>query len=242
MDSSWLFIGAVFLLAGFVKGVIGLGLPTIAIGLLGIVMAPVQAAALLVVPSMVTNVWQLASGPGIKMLLRRLWVMLLGFCIGAAIGGWLFGVEAHAIASRLLGAALVMYALVGLYGKRLEIDALMERRLAPWIGVSTGVVAVTTGVFVIPAVPYLQALKLSKDEMVQALGLSFTVSTIALGTVLTAGGVFKLSVAGASLLALAPALAGMLIGQAVRNLIRPDVFRTMFFAGLLALGAYLALR
>ena len=67
-----------FLIAGFVKGVIGLGLPTVAIGLLGLVMPPAEAAALLVVPSLVTNVWQLAAGPSLMTLLRRLWPMLLG--------------------------------------------------------------------------------------------------------------------------------------------------------------------
>ena len=46
-----------FLLAGFVKGVIGLGLPTISMGLLSMVMPPAQAAAILVVPSFVTNAW-----------------------------------------------------------------------------------------------------------------------------------------------------------------------------------------
>lgn len=50
------FIGLTFLLAGFVKGVVGLGLPTVAVGMLGLVMPPAQAAALLVAPSMVTNV------------------------------------------------------------------------------------------------------------------------------------------------------------------------------------------
>jgi uncharacterized membrane protein YfcA len=47
-----------FLLAGFVKGVIGLGLPTVSMGLLTLVMAPAKAASLLIVPSFVTNVWQ----------------------------------------------------------------------------------------------------------------------------------------------------------------------------------------
>ena len=52
-----------FLLAGFVEGVIGLGLPTVSMGLLSLVMAPAKAAALLIVPSFVTNVWQLARTP-----------------------------------------------------------------------------------------------------------------------------------------------------------------------------------
>ncbi|HYT47888.1 MAG TPA: sulfite exporter TauE/SafE family protein, partial [Burkholderiales bacterium] len=68
---SWFIVAAVtgtFLLAGFVKGVIGLGLPTLAMGLLGIAMPPAQAASLLVMPSLITNFWQLAAGPSLLAL------------------------------------------------------------------------------------------------------------------------------------------------------------------------------
>lgn len=98
-----------------------------------------------------------------------------------------------------------------------------------------------TGVFVIPAVPYLQALRLEKDDLVQALGLSFTVSTLALAADLVRDGALAAS-AGASLLALAPALAGMLVGQWLRARVEPERFRFWFFLGLLALGGHLALR
>jgi uncharacterized membrane protein YfcA len=78
-DVSVLVVTALaFLVAGFVKGLVGLGLPTVAIGLLGIIMAPAQAASLLVVPTFVTNIWQLAAGPRLVSLLRRLWPMLIG--------------------------------------------------------------------------------------------------------------------------------------------------------------------
>ena len=53
------FIAVVFLLAGLVKGMIGLGLPAVSMGLLTMMISPFQAASLLIVPSMVTNVWQL---------------------------------------------------------------------------------------------------------------------------------------------------------------------------------------
>ena len=71
-----------FLLAGFVKGVIGLGLPTVAIGLLGLIMTPAQAAAILVAPSLFTNVWQATVGKSLLPLVRRIWPMLAGICIG----------------------------------------------------------------------------------------------------------------------------------------------------------------
>jgi hypothetical protein len=79
-------IASTFLLAGMVKGVIGMGLPTVAMGLLALVMPPVQAAALLVVPSLVTNVWQLVAGPSFIALLKRFATMMVAVCVGTSAG------------------------------------------------------------------------------------------------------------------------------------------------------------
>ena len=74
-----------------------------------------------------------------------------------------------------------------------------------------------TGVFVVPVVPYLQALRLSKDDLIQALGLSFTASTIVLGLQLRVTGALETVDLGVSALALVPALAGMAGGQYARR-------------------------
>jgi len=89
-------------------------------------------------------------------------------------------------------------------------------------------------------VPYLQAIGLPKDELVQALGLSFTVSTLALAVSLMGVDAFTPGLALPSALAVVVALAGMRLGQAVRARLAPEAFRLCFFVGLLALGAYLA--
>jgi uncharacterized membrane protein YfcA len=241
MDATTLVIAATFALAGFVKGVIGLGLPTVAVGLLSVVMPPAHAAALLIVPSTVTNLWQLAAGPALGALLRRLWPMLLGVCAGTWAGSGLLstGSDRAVVA---LGIALVIYAAPCLVNVRLAVPPRAQIWLGPLIGAATGVVTAATGVFVIPAVPYLQALELEKDDLVQALGLSFTISTLALAASLAGEGAFDLSVAGASLVALVSACIGMLAGTWVRARVKPQPFRLCFFAGLLALGAHFALR
>ncbi|HEX2656585.1 MAG TPA: sulfite exporter TauE/SafE family protein [Xanthobacteraceae bacterium] len=231
-----------FLLAGFVKGVIGLGLPTIAVGLLGLVMKPAEAAAILIVPSLVTNIWQIAGGPSIQPLLKRLWPMLIGVCIGTWAGGNLLTGNASHYATTALGIVLVLYAGLGLIAIRFHISPRSERLLSPLIGAATGLVTSATGVFVVPAVPYLQALGLEKDDLVQALGISFTVSTLALATVLAKDGTQHMSMAGSSLAALLPALAGMGGGQWVRSRVSAALFRRYFFVGLSILGAHLALR
>jgi uncharacterized membrane protein YfcA len=235
-------IACVFVLAGLVKGVVGLGLPTVAVGLLGMMMAPREAAALLVVPSLVTNVWQLAAGPAAGALARRLWPMLAGIAAGTLVGGMLLPASGSADAVAALGGALMMYAAAGLASFTLHVPPRGERAASPVVGLVTGAVTAATGVFVIPAVPYLQGLRLERDMLVQALGLAFTTSTIALAASLLLAGQFEMQTAGLSFFALVPALTGMLLGQWIRGRIRPEIFRRCFFLGLLALGLHLLLR
>jgi uncharacterized membrane protein YfcA len=231
---------AAFLVAGFVKGVVGLGLPTVAIALLGLVMTPAEAAALLVLPTFVTNVWQLAAGPRLHALMQRLWPMLLGIAIGTLAGPALLTGGAGHQATIALGLALIVYALWGLSEMRLRVPDRAEQWLSPLVGAATGVVTAATGVFVLPSVPYLQALDLDKDDLVQAMGLSFTVSTLALAATLVRDNAFQPALAAASLAALLPALGGMAGGQWIRARVEPSTFCICFFLGLLALGGHLA--
>src|SRR5690606_35522440 len=111
-----------------------------------------------------------------------------------------------------------------------------QRWLGPVAGALTGVVTAATGVFVVPAVPYLQSLGLGRDELVQAMGISFTVSTVALAAGLWLNGAYSLDAAGGSLLMLLPAMAGMYFGQWLRQKLSPVAFRRCFLGALLLLG------
>jgi uncharacterized membrane protein YfcA len=235
-------IALVFLLAGAVKGVVGMGLPTAAMGLLSLIMPPAEAATILLLPSFVTNVWQSATGPNLAALLRRLWPMLLASALGTCAGAWVFGAVSNSGAVAALGGALALYALLGLTPLRLRVAPHAESWLGPLAGGATGILAALTGVFVVPAAPYLQAMELERDDLVQAMGLSALVSTLALAVALVGGGQFHPHNAGASTLALLAALIGMMFGQWLRDRISARAFRLCFLLGLLALGAHLMLR
>jgi uncharacterized membrane protein YfcA len=237
----WIAILAVFLLAGTVKGVVGMGLPTVAMGLLATAMPPPDAAAILLVPSFVTNVWQLLAGPSFLGLCKRLSTMMIGIVIGTVSGAGLIAGAHSTAALAALGVALTLYATLGLLSKKFKVRPTQEAWLSPLVGMVTGLITGATGVFVIPAVPYLQALQLEKNDLIQALGLSFTVSTVALAGGLLQQGVFEASgsLLSLSLLALVPALLGMFAGQHLREQMSVETFRRVFFIGLLLLGLYL---
>lgn len=228
-----------YLVAGFVKGVIGMGLPTVALGILAAVITPAQAAAILVAPSLATNTWQMVAGPYLPGLIKRLGLMLIGMFVGAWLGnGILTGANAKPAAIGL-GLVLILYSLLGLTKVRFSVPRRAEIWLGPIVGVLTGYVMAATGVFVIPALPYLQAIGLEKDALVQALGLHFTVSTIALAFVLWDGGAFNASLGTLSLFAIVPALLGMFLGQRMRARISAKTFLRLMYLGLLLLGGNL---
>lgn len=235
--ATLIFIAGVFLVAGFVKGVVGLGLPAVAMGLLALVMPPADAASVLILPTVATNVWQMAAGPNLKPIIARLWSVLLGTICGTLAGaGWLTHGQ---LGSGLLGVALVLYALSGLASIHFTVDRAKEIWLGPIVGVLTGLVAAATGVFAMPAVIYLQAIGIEKEDLVQALGLSFTISSLALAVNLASVSALNLSLGPASVGALAVACIGMWLGQILRLRLRPETFRLVFLLGLLALGIYL---
>jgi uncharacterized membrane protein YfcA len=242
MPDAFLAAAAVFVFAGFVKGVIGLGLPTISIGMLALVMPPVQAAALLVLPAILTNLWQMFVGPGLIPIIKRLWPMLTTLCLGTwAASGIMTGPHVR-LAGALLGIALIAYAAIGLLAWKLKVAREQEVWAGPLVGFLTGIVTAATGVFVIPSVPYMQAIGFEKDELVQALGLSFMVSTLALAVNVARAGALTQDMVIPSLLAAVAAFAGMGIGQFVRARLDANAFRRWFFIGLLMLGIALITR
>ncbi len=103
----------IFTLAGTVKGAIGLGLPTVSMGLLSLMMPPGQAAALLLLPSLITNLWQLLCGPRLGALCRRLWPMMLCVMLGTLLSAGALTATDGRLAPLALGVCLIGYALLG---------------------------------------------------------------------------------------------------------------------------------
>ena len=237
-----LVIAGTFLLAGAVKGVIGLGLPTVSLAVLAVAIDLPSAMALLLVPSFVTNVWQGAVGGHGRDLLRRTWPFLLVAAVTVRLGASALTRVDFSLLSALLGLLLVAYAAANLLGLRFRVEAHREKWVGPLVGLVNGVLTGMTGSFVVPGVMYLQALGLPRDALIQAMGMLFTVSTLALGFSLQANNLLRLEHGALSTMALAPAMAGMVAGQRIRKRLSEQLFRRIFFLSLLALGAYLAAR
>ncbi len=234
------FIAAVFLLAGFVKGVIGLGLPTVSMGLLAAAMAPAHALAIVIVPGVLTNIWQTFAGPYFLGIVKRLWPLLIGLALGIWLNADMMTGPYARYGTVLIGILLVIYAMLSLRKFAITVRPRDEKWVGGAIGLATGVISAATGVQVVPSMPFMQALGMKKDELIQALGVFFTVATVAQAFNLSAAGLLDQSTALPGVIALAASFTGMAIGQTVRTRLEPETFRRWFLIAMILLGFYLA--
>src|SRR3954463_16369548 len=232
-------VSGAFFIAGAVKGVIGLGLPMVSLGLLTVALDLQTARALLVVPSLVTNLWQSVVGGNAKVILHRLWPFLLTATVTVWIGVAALARLNPSLLTALLGAQLVTYSLVSLRGIRLTIPIRYERWAGPLIGSANGVLTGMTGSSVVPGVMFLQAIGLPRDVLVQAMGILFAISTLALAAALQQANVLTVGHGILSCAAVLPAIVGMIAGRWIRKGLTEQRFRTIFFIALLVLGTYI---
>lgn len=216
-----------------------MGMPTISIALLSTAMGLPAALQVIVVPTLVTNIWQALLGDALVRLVRRFFTLLAATVLGVW-GGYavLFRASPKAMTAAL-GGVIVVYCVSGLFNLPLMPKVRRERLASPIVGVTTGILAGATGNLSMPAIAYLHQLGLARNELVQMLGILFTLGTAALGVSLAGHGDYDGELFILSVFAVAPAVAGMLIGQRTRGRLSEKVFRRALLVGLLSVGIHL---
>jgi len=239
-EIQMLVVAGAFILAGIAKGAIGIGLPPIAIGMMTLSLPLGDALAIMTIPTMITNVWQAFSGRRFMPLLRRFGSMAAAAVVGVIGVAALLGTLGRAGTLGWMGCLLVLYALIALFAWRPVMPRAAEPWLNPLIGLASGAVAGITGMAAVPFLPYMQSLQISKDDLIQGLGILFLFIMTALAVALVRQDIFNTTNTIGGVAALLPTFAGVWIGQKVRHAASPETFRKIFLYGMLALGLNMA--
>ena len=233
-------IALTFVAAGFVKGTIGLGLPTVTLALLTLPLGLQPTLALLVVPLVVANLVQAAQGGNFIVLFRRLWLFWLMAGITVVIGVQVLAAARSDVLVAILGVVLILNSIISFTRFRIQPPRPgSERAWSAVCGGLGGVMFGMTGNFIVPGILFLQALALPRNMMVQALGMTFCTISAVLAITMTSKQMLDWHTVGISTLCLVPAFAGMWLGTRYRHRISEEQFRKLFFAGLLVIGCSL---
>jgi uncharacterized membrane protein YfcA len=233
------FGAAAFFAGGFVKGVVGVGLPLIVVPLLALIVDPRLAIALMLVPILTSNLWQAFAGGGFRAALRRFGPLIasLGVCTFAT-SYLLVSAKADAVAL-FLGTLIVLYCVVEMLPVSLTVSPPLERRLTPAVGAVAGLMGGFSSFYGPPLLIYLSALKMPKDEFVTSIALLYFCGGAALYAGLAVQGVYTLESVVLSAAAALPVLLGVVVGQRLRAHVSQRNFERALWIVLFAIGVSL---
>ena len=229
----------IFLFAGIIKGLIGLGVPMITLSLMSLFQPIPSAVVITLLPSFLTNIWQMAKGGNFRKLSRKLWGLIVMVPPGVWLGTYFLDKFDLPWFSVILGSLLLIFGIISLGGFKFEVPKGQENLWGTFAGLVGGLMMGMTGIFSVPSVFYIYGLGLSRDELVQALGIVLNIVTIFLAIALFRLGIIYEKQLLLSVGAFFGTASGMVIGQQIRRHIPEGLFRRIFLSFLMILGTYI---
>lgn len=241
-DPTTLLIAAVFVLAGVVKGTIGIGMPTVAVGILSQFVPPHFVIALVVVPMLVVNAWQIwRTRVGVEMI-QRYWILIsllvaslwiTTFFTARAPAGLLLGV---------IGTSIVVFAGTSLARPLPALPDRLDRPAQVATGLAAGILGGLSAIWSPPMVSYLIVRRVDREEFVRATGLFIFIGSIPLAIGFWQTGLLDGQVAVISAWMILPVLLGFSIGEVLRQRMGAERFRRVVLWLFLIMGINLLRR
>ena len=236
-------ISAAVCLGGFVKGVTGIGLPIVAIAVMVNFLDPLTTFATLIIPILVTNLWQAVTSRDWKAPFQRFWLMIILFVGCLFVGAELAVTLDSEILLLVLGISVAVFATFNLIKPRERpLAPTVERIAAPFTGALGGILGGLTAIWGPPMMMLFVMLKLDKDDWVQTVGLFWFVGSVPLTYAYWQNGMLNSETAPMSLYACLPGMLGIWIGEVIRRRINQDTFRGVMLLALFVIGANLIRR
>ena len=223
--------------AGTAKGLIGVGMPIVAMPLVSHVIDLPAAVALLSIPLVLSNLRQAVEGGGTLAALRQMAPLLLGFCLGIVVGvKVLMSLDASWL-KPVVGCALLLAGITAVAKPELTLSPREERVVAPIAGALGGIfggLAALSGPIVFV---YLLATSRDKNLFVKHASLYLVFASTVLLLVMSSHADVSLADAGISLASALPVLAGMALGSKVRPYVSIRLFRLLILLVVFASAA-----
>lgn len=232
----------VLVLAGMTKGVLGVGLPLVAVPLLSQIVPVPLAIMTLAVSTVVSNGFQAFQGGNIVAVLRRFWTLFLPL-VAALFGGARLLVDLDArMLGFILGTVLLVFTALSQFPRLLQIEVRHERVASPLIGLVSGLLGGVSSFYGPPILMYLVALRLPKDFFISAVSVALFLGALPLVISLMVYGMMGRDELILSCVSALPVLMGLLIGQVIQRRMPQEAFRKGLLVILVSTGGSLILR
>jgi len=235
------YIFIVYLLCGIIKGTIGFGMPTVSISLLVFFIDIKLIIALILIPTIVVNIYQLSIGGNLIKILRETKFFLLFSTIFIFPGTYLLNIISSQYIILFIAFILFINSILFLANKIYILPNYESPFTQITIGAINGVIIGMTSIYTMPLIFLLQSFKYNKNTTVQFLGIAFFLYPIAQIFSFANFNLISLEIIKTSSILLIPIFFGLYVGQKIRKRISETLFQKFFYCTLLAMSIIISI-
>lgn len=232
----------IFLAGGMVKGLIGVGLPTVTLTLLSFVFDIKDSISIILIPVILTNLYQMLDGNSLKEIIGEVKFFLIGSFLFIFPGFYFLTILKSDTILAILALLLIINSFMSLMKYEIKLKNYKSKAIQLGIGSLTGITTGVTSIYTMPFIFLIQSLNYSKNKVIQLMGLSFFIFACMQLILFSSHGMLDFDKLSISLLACLPILAGVYFGTALRKKISENLFKTLFNIMLVAMGSLLILK
>lgn len=211
-------------LGGVLKGAIGMGSPVIAIPVMASFFDVRLAVVIMVLPNLMTNLWQLRTYRAFRLQEAFPWVFAIAGGLGVMLGSFVL-VSISAVSLKILVAVAVMiYVALRLLRPDFAISSSRAGHLAGPVGMIAGILQGAAGISAPVSASFLNAMRLQRKTFIVTISLFFVTMSAVQLPLLSALKIMTLDTALLGAVALLPLLVGMPVGTWLAKRMNPKTF------------------
>ncbi|MFK7994473.1 MAG: sulfite exporter TauE/SafE family protein [Granulosicoccus sp.] len=217
----------VYFVAGVIKGTLGIGFPTAAVSLLAQVTDARTAITLVIMPMLITNLWQVLRAQKFLSVIKQMWLLISMMLILIILFSQLSSQVPVDKLAAVLGCIVALYALHSLFARPLVLNPAFDKSAQVVAGISAGIMGGLVSVWAPPILIYLHTLRMPKEGFISTVGVLLLLGTCVLLMSYVGSGVLTYGLFLCSSLLIFPSLLGFTIGEIVRKRISSHRFERL---------------
>ena len=222
-----LIVSFAFFVAGVVKGVIGIGLPTTAITIMTFFVSPLMALGLNLIPMTVANIWQLSKADNPKELVKNYKYFATSLVVCILITSFYANQIGDDVVRLIFAVAVLLFVCLQVFGFNFKMKPNHDNFWQGGLGALGGLVGGAASIWAVPVTMYLLMKNVKPKQFVDVSGFLITIGCIPVSIGYIATGVFQPNMFIYGALGSVVAVIGFQIGEKLRNKVNANTFKNL---------------
>ena len=222
-----LIVSFAFFVAGVVKGVIGIGLPTTAITIMTFFVSPLMALGLNLIPMTVANIWQLSKADNPRELVKNYKYFATSLVVCILITSFYANQIGDDVVRLIFAVAVLLFVCLQVFGFNFKMKPNHDNFWQGSLGALGGLVGGAASIWAVPVTMYLLMKNVKPKQFVDVSGFLIMIGCIPVSIGYVATGVFQPNMFIYGALGSVIGIIGFQIGEKLRNKINAKTFRNL---------------